>query len=173
MREREWEKTMGWGWWERVFLCFCNLTQIYVYTFTNEKSKSTTSVLIFPTPMAAWLTLRPPPVPDFCNSYLDEWLKFRRSQPESHHSYLRRNGRAVIFWCIACHAACKRGTLPLRVPPQLSLSAVPPFLQDGSRKSFLGWLIRCRGISGDTCEVSTQATQAETLQHAYLMQSVR
>lgn len=93
----------------------------------------------------AW-RCRPPPVADFWNSYLDEWLKLRHSQPESHHSYLRKNGIAVIFWCIACHPACKRDTLS-------PYFFVPPLLSDGSPMSCLGWLIRCHGITGDTWEV--------------------
>lgn len=66
-----------------------------------------------------------PPAADFCNSYLDEWLKLNHSQQESHHSYLRKNGEAVIFWCITQHLACKQDTPSLLMTP---FSSVPPFL---------------------------------------------
>jgi len=66
-----------------------------------------------------------PPVADFCNSYLDEWLKLKHSQQESHYSYLRKNGQAVISWCIACYPACKQDILS---PPMLPYSTVPPFI---------------------------------------------
>ncbi len=78
--------------------------------------------------MAACLALRPPPVADFWNSYLDEWLKLRHSQQESHHSYLRKNGIAVIFWCIAYHPTCKRDSLAdssVLLRPSLPLRWLP------------------------------------------------
>lgn len=76
----------------------------------------------------------PPPttgllsVADFCNSYLDEWLKLRRSQQESHRSYLRKNGQAVIFWCIACHSACKQDALPPQSLPSFRMYPKRPSL---------------------------------------------
>lgn len=78
-----------------------------------------------------------PPAADFCNSYLDEWLKLNHSQQESHHSYLRKNGEAVIFWCITQHLACKQDTPPLLMTPRTS---VPPFLLRCVPKDLL-WVI--------------------------------
>lgn len=79
------------------------------------------------------------PVADFCNSYLDKWLKFRHRQQEPHHSYLRKNGQAVIFWCIAWSPACKRDRLsPLMLPH----FTVPPFILLVPEELPL-WLIRC------------------------------
>lgn len=92
------------------------------YMFTRLQMRNPEAQRQFsysPTPMAACLELRPPLVADFWNSYLDEWLKLRHSQPESHHSYLKKNGIAVIFWCIARHPACKRDTLTPLVSSRL------------------------------------------------------
>lgn len=92
---------------------------------------------------------RPPLGSDFCNSYLDEWLKLRHSRQESHYPYLRKTGRVVMFWCIALHPACKRDTLTPPMPPNPN-----PFLSDGSPMTCLLWLIRCcRGITGDLWEI--------------------
>lgn len=74
------------GWWRQARLRCFNPSQILVYTFTNEKSSSSTSVLIFPSGRGGpCLEMQPhsPPVADFWNSYLDEWLKFRHSQQVS------------------------------------------------------------------------------------------
>lgn len=129
---------------------FCAFAIWVKYMFTHLQMSNSVAQRQFPyspRPLQpGWL--RAPS--DFCNSYLDEWLKFRHSQRASHHSCLRKNGIAVIFWCIACHPACKRDTLNPPMPPR---SVVPPFLSGGSPKSCLGWLIRCRGITGDLWEV--------------------
>lgn len=55
-RVREWAGELVYG---HAVLCFCNLSQICVYTFTNEKSKSAVSLLIFSMPMAASQAQRP------------------------------------------------------------------------------------------------------------------
>lgn len=57
MRERR--RGEGCGWSRQALLCFCNLSQIYVYTFRNEKSSGAMSVFIFPRPMAACLAAAP------------------------------------------------------------------------------------------------------------------
>lgn len=55
------EEGRGEGFEDKRFCAFRNPSQIYVYTFTNEKSRSATSLLIFPTAMAARPPLRPLP----------------------------------------------------------------------------------------------------------------
>lgn len=112
----------------------------------------------------------PPLEADFCNSYLDEWLKLRHSRQESHHSYLRKNGMAVIFWCIACHPACKRDRLIQRclsAPPSLPSSPTGP-----QRVALGDWSGAVASL--ETCGKSAHPASAEkTLRHADLMWSGR
>lgn len=139
---------------------FCAFAIWVKYMFTRLQMRNPGARRQFsysPKPMAACLELRPPPVADFWNSYLDEWLKFRHSEQESHYSYLRKNGIAVIFWCIACHPACKRDTLTWFLPASSSL----PFSPMGPQRVALGdWSDAMASL--DTCGKSAHpASQAK------------
>lgn len=82
-----------------------NLTQIYVYTFTNEECAGAPSLLIpagrpVHRRRSAGLALV---------QLLFRWMIKVTAQPglSTQRSYLKKNGGAVIFWCIACRPACK------------------------------------------------------------------
>lgn len=113
-----------------------------------------------------------PPAADFCNSYLDEWLKLNHSQQESHHSYLRKNGEAVIFWCITQHLACKQDTPSLLMTP---FSSVPPpsFKMCPQRPALGDWSGGAVASVETWRECAHPASQTKTLQHVDLMWSVR
>lgn len=65
---------------------FCAFAIWVKYMFTRSQMRNPAAQRQFsysPAPMAACLEMQPPPVADFWNSYLDEWLKLRHSQQVS------------------------------------------------------------------------------------------
>lgn len=72
------------------------------------------------------------PAADFCNSYLDEWLKLSHSQQESPHSYLREEW-ASCHLLIHCLPSCMqtRHALPT-IPLFISYVSLTTFLNDWS-----------------------------------------
>lgn len=66
------------------------------------------------------LPKRPILLPDFCKSR--SMIKDKTAPTSSHHPHLRKNGGLVIFWCIACHPACKQDANEPLMPPRASFS---------------------------------------------------